>query len=228
MSDLARRIAGLDPARRARLERALAGRRAAPDALRPGDTSPEHAPLSSAQEQIWFMDRLDPGNPAYNIALARRIAGDLDTAALATAFQRLVDRHEALRTSIHGTEDEVWQRVFTGKIVDVVRRTGSGFARGSARLDGMGEFAGTELRIDFQNENLVAYREGAVVASVPDLICVPESETDEPVTTEALRYGFRVDVVGAPCDPRWHAPDGLELVGPRYFGYDHDYVRVGA
>ncbi|WP_329236532.1 DUF917 domain-containing protein [Actinoallomurus sp. NBC_01490] len=77
-------------------------------------------------------------------------------------------------------------------------------------------------------ENLVAYREGAVVASVPDLICVLESETGEPVTTEALRYGFRVDVVGAPCDPRWHAPGGLELVGPRYFGDDHDYVRVGA
>jgi len=46
------------------------------------------------------------------------------------------------------------------------------------------------------------------------------------VTTEALRFGHRVSVLGAPADPRWHSPEGIELVGPRYFGYDHDPVRV--
>jgi hypothetical protein len=64
------------------------------------------------------------------------------------------------------------------------------------------------------------------VASVPDLICVLDTESGEPVTTETLRYGLRVSVVAAPCDSRWRSPEGLELAGPAYFGYDHDYVPV--
>src|SRR3712207_8276425 len=41
--------------------------------------------------------------------------------------------------------------------------------------------------------------------------------------SEDLRYGFRVAVLAAPCDARWRTEAGLELVGPRYFGYDFDY-----
>jgi hypothetical protein len=54
---------------------------------------------------------------------------------------------------------------------------------------------------------------------------VLDTDTGEPVTTEALRYGHRVSVVSAPCDERWHSPAGIELVGPRYFGYEVDPVR---
>ena len=64
------------------------------------------------------------------------------------------------------------------------------------------------------------------MASTPDLICVLDAETGEPVTTESMRYGFRVAVLGVPCHPRWRTPGGLGLVGPRYFGYDLDYVPV--
>ncbi|WP_332307709.1 hypothetical protein [Saccharopolyspora erythraea] len=78
----------------------------------------------------------------------------------------------------------------------------------------------------FQNEHLVAERDGTVLASVPDLICVLDYDAGEAVTTESLRYGQRVAVIAAPADPRWHSPAGLEVAGPRYFGYDIDPVRV--
>jgi DUF917 family protein len=55
---------------------------------------------------------------------------------------------------------------------------------------------------------------------------VLDAETGEPITTEALRFGQRVSVLGAPCDERWHSEAGLALVGPRYFGYDTDAVRA--
>ncbi|GAB3983954.1 DUF917 domain-containing protein [Actinoallomurus acanthiterrae] len=116
--------------------------------------------------------------------------------------------------------------LFTGKITDVERRTSGGFACGTASLTGVGAHEGRTLELDFQNENLVARRDGVVVAGVPDLICVLETDSGDPVTTEGLRYGFRVSVVGAPCDPRWRTPAGLDLVGPGYFGYDHEYVPV--
>lgn len=117
-------------------------------------------------------------------------------------------------------------RLFQGKVADVARRTEGGFARLEARIEGLGEDAGATLVVRSQNEHLVAQRNGALVASTPDLIVVLESDSGEPITTESLRYGFRVTVVGAPCDARWRSEAGLELVGPRYFGYDVDYVPV--
>lgn len=117
-------------------------------------------------------------------------------------------------------------RVFAGKVVDVQRRTVAGFARGEAVMDGTGEYAGQRLQIQFQNEHLVAILDGEIVVSVPDLITILDAETGEPITTEGLRYGFRVVVLGIPCHEKWRTPEGLALVGPRYFGYDIDYVPV--
>ena len=117
-------------------------------------------------------------------------------------------------------------RVFTGKIADVARRTETGFARGEAKIEGTGEEADSTLELRFQNEHLVALRDGEIVVSVPDLIIVLDAETGEPITTEELRYGFRVTVVATPCDVRWRTDAGLALAGPRYFGYDIDYVPV--
>jgi DUF917 family protein len=118
------------------------------------------------------------------------------------------------------------RRLFTGKVVDVARRTVTGFARGEARLSGMDGDTGAELVLRFQNEHLVAERDGVVEASVPDLICTLERETGEAVTTEGLRFGQRVTVIAAPADPRWHTPEGIALAGPRYFGYDIDPIGV--
>jgi len=62
---------------------------------------------------------------------------------------------------------------------------------------------GATLTIDFQNENLIARQQGSdggerILAVVPDLICIVDSETAAPVTTEVLRYGLRVTVLGIP------------------------------
>lgn len=118
------------------------------------------------------------------------------------------------------------RRLFKGKIMDVSRRTEQGFARGEATFHGLDGDTGHELRVQFQNENLIARRDGVVVASVPDLITVLDAETGEPITTETLRYGFRVVVVGLPCAAAWRDAAGLALVGPRVFGYDVDYIPL--
>lgn len=116
--------------------------------------------------------------------------------------------------------------VMLGKVTDVSRRTETGFARGEAHIAGIGDHAHTSLALSFQNEHLLARHDDAVVACTPDLIIVLDSDTGEPITTEALRYGQRVAVLVAPCNARWRRPDGLELVGPSAFGYDVEYVPV--
>jgi hypothetical protein len=111
-------------------------------------------------------------------------------------------------------------RLFHGKIVDVERRLVGGFARGVLLLDGSGPDAGRSLRIDFQNENLIA-RDGAgeVLAVVPDLICIVDEDTAEPITTEIVRYGLRVAVLAIPAPAMLKTPEALAVIGPAAFGY---------
>ena len=127
---------------------------------------------------------------------------------------------DTVREAVGGFE------VFKGKIVDVRRRTEKGFARGEAIMEGVDSYSSQTLELHFQNENLVAMVDGEILVSVPDLITVLDTETGEPITTETLRYGFRVTVLGMPCNEKWRTPEGLDLVGPRYFGYDIDWVPV--
>jgi uncharacterized protein len=113
--------------------------------------------------------------------------------------------------------------LFGGKVVDVMRRTVEGFARGTAKVEGIGDDLGSSLELEFQNEHLVALRDGEPVASVPDLITVLDAETHAPVTTEGISYGQRVEVIGMPCPSIWREPEALEVVGPGYFGYPFEY-----
>jgi DUF917 family protein len=116
--------------------------------------------------------------------------------------------------------------LITGKVSDVDRRTAEGFVRGSVVIEGVGDDAGRLIRIELQNEHLVAVERGRVTASVPDLITVLDSETGEAISTERIRYGQRVTVIAFPCDPVWRTDRGIAATGPRAFGYDFDYTPV--
>lgn len=115
--------------------------------------------------------------------------------------------------------------LFSGKVVDVERRTTAGFATGTVRLEHLAD-ARREMRVEFQNENLVAFEGQRVLATVPDLICLIDHETARPVLNEAVAYGQRLDVIGLPCAPEWQRDGWLDLVGPRAFGYALDHVPV--
>ena len=64
------------------------------------------------------------------------------------------------------------------------------------------------------------------MASTRDLIFLVETETYIPVTTDGLKYGKRVKVVGLKCFHLWRTEKGNELEGPRYFGVDTDYIPL--
>jgi uncharacterized protein len=116
--------------------------------------------------------------------------------------------------------------IFTGKIADVARRATEGFLRGTARVEGLGDFRGQRLELAFQNEFAVGWLDGVPRVMTPDLICVMDTVSGEAVGTETLRYGQRVSVVALPAPPVLLTPRGLEHVGPRAFGYDLDFASV--
>jgi len=136
---------------------------------------------------------------------------------LREARARHEDPVEAIRTAL-GAEI-----IFNGRVKDVLRRTVGGFARGESDVEGLDDHHGHRLRIAFQNEFLIAELDGRTIVTTPDMITLLEAETGAPVTADAMRYGIRVVALAYPCSSQWRSPKGLELVGPRYFGYDVDY-----
>ncbi|MGH7750928.1 MAG: DUF917 domain-containing protein, partial [Candidatus Dormibacteria bacterium] len=149
-----------------------------------------------------------PGTVTQAIDLGQAVFG---------ARKRKENPVQAILRACHGVA------LFEGKIVDLDRRLARGFAVGRATLHGLGPYSGSELMIDLQNENLIAIRDGVPVATVPDLICMVDLETGEAITTEVLRYGLRVAVLGLPCHDLMRTPEALRVFGPRAFGYDLDF-----
>ena len=109
--------------------------------------------------------------------------------------------------------------LMTAKIVDLERHLKGGFAVGHLALEGFGDFAGDTGRIDVQNEFLIFARNGKVEVCVPDLVVVLDVDTGHPITTEMLRYGQRIAVLGLPCHELLRSPEALAVVGPAAFGY---------
>src|SRR5205823_5491818 len=91
-------LARLSEDKRALLVRELARRRARAASTITPRPSGEPPALSLAQQRLWFLDRMAPGQPTYNATLTFRLEGELDVTALRHALDRVVARHESLRT----------------------------------------------------------------------------------------------------------------------------------
>lgn len=115
--------------------------------------------------------------------------------------------------------------LFDGKIVDLERETRGGFSVGKVVIDGFGD-GGGRMEIEFQNENLIARRDGKALAMTPDLITVMDRETADTITTEKLKYGQRVKVIGAAAPAMLRNPAALDFVGPAAFRLGLDFAPI--
>jgi amino acid adenylation domain-containing protein len=111
MSDPRHQLTEFSPER----QQLLARWRAARPTAAPGPEIPRlprdgrDLPLSFAQQRLWFLDQLQPGNPLYNVPTALRLTGPLDLAALTQSIAAVVARHEILRTTFRATGGEPTQ-----------------------------------------------------------------------------------------------------------------------
>ena len=118
------------------------------------------------------------------------------------------------------------QTLIAGKIVDVARQFRAGHDWGTVRIEGVDEDRGRGAEIAFKNEYLIAKVDGDVVLTVPDLITLAETDSGIPVSTDILRPGLRVTVLGLPASPLLKTPAALKSVGPGAFGYSFPYVPL--
>ncbi|MYW18130.1 hypothetical protein GT039_21715, partial [Streptomyces sp. SID2955] len=98
----------------------------------PADTP---APLSYAQQRLWFLDRFEPGSTEFTTLSGLRMRGTLDIAALRTALDGLVARHEALRTTFAEHDGRARQIVHPPRRVDLPVEDLAGPAALDALLD---------------------------------------------------------------------------------------------
>jgi amino acid adenylation domain-containing protein len=119
--DRAERLKKLSPAKRALLLKALQNEAARKEesATIPRRSSQGPAPLSFAQQRLWFMDQLDPTSPLYNVPLAVSLKGQLNMVALEQSFNEIVRRHEVLRTTFEVVEKLPIQIVNRARAVEM-------------------------------------------------------------------------------------------------------------
>ncbi len=134
------------------------------------------------------------------------------------------DPFEALLALLPQTPYSFGCILFRGKIADVQRETRNGFAIGRTSIRSLE--GDSTMELIFQNEHLIARENGKVRAIVPDLICVLDSATAEPITTETLRYGQRVTIMAVAVPPIMRTPEALAVFGPSGFGMDEPFRPI--
>lgn len=188
--------------------------------------------LVEAEDWVWA-ERItrrvcmEWGSRAFNVKGPRTGREVRDWAILGTV-SRAIELGVAVRSAQSSHEDPVQavlaagegKALLRGKVVDVRRRMSGGYLWGKAELEGLDADAGGNMSIEFQNEFLVAWRDGYRIASVPELICLLDSESGEAVGSETLRYGQRVTAIVLPAPSVYLSERGLECAGPKAFGYD--------
>ena len=135
--------------------------------------------------------------------------------------------HDAVQAVVAAGEGFL---LFKGTVTKSDTRGEQGFGWTDAHLRGTGAFSGSTYKIFNKNENMVAWRDGKLDASAPDLICPIDPQTGWAIRSGgiigAFTVGQEVAIVGFPNHPMWRTPKGIDMMGPRHFGFDEDYVPI--
>ncbi len=135
------------------------------------------------------------------------------------------DAFESLLHYLNGHEGRTARILFDGKVSDVAHETRDGWHWGLATLQNLRDEQ-DQFTIEIRNEFIIARHNGVPATMVPDLISVLDRESAEPLTAEMLTYGQRVKVLGFSADPMLRRPESLDVLGPRMFGLDCDYLSL--
>lgn len=148
--------------------------------------------------------------------IGRVIAGARKTSNPATALAAY------LRTTPYYSYCKI---LFDGKVQDVRQEAKAGFNVGHCELVAL-DGSDSRMEVLFKNEHLIARQDGCVRAMVPDLICLVDRETAQPVPAELLQYGQRLQVIGTSAAPIMRTPESLAVFGPQAFGFDDPFVPL--
>jgi DUF917 family protein len=186
------------------------------------------APVTGAETKRWAVE--------HTISLSWRIGREV---ARARKENRIDSVAESIIDAVGGAS--AGRVLFKGKVVGVERKLYLGHVYGEVIIEGTDAVYTGKIKIPFKNENIAAIRipDGGdsetgkernedVLGIVPDLVSVIDAQNGEAIGTPEYRYGLLVQVLGFTASERWTSPKGIEIGGPKAFGFDHlEYKPLG-
>ena len=123
-------------------------------------------------------------------------------------------------------------KLFQGMVTKSDEKGERGFNWVDVEIEGTNEFAGQTYKVFVKNENIVGWLDGKLDAVSPDYIYNLDPKTGESTPEGGSIGGYplhkEVVLVGVPAHKQWRTKKGIELMGPRHFGFDFDFVPIEA
>lgn len=119
--------------------------------------------------------------------------------------------------------------LFRGVVSESEYRGERGFSWTDATIRGTGKYRGHTYRVWVKNENIVSWLDGRVDVTSPDYIWNLDPATGQAMVSNRLGgypEGAEVVMVGVPAHQLWRTEKGIEVLGPRHFGFDFDYTPI--
>lgn len=120
-------------------------------------------------------------------------------------------------------------KLFQGVVTKSEMKNDRGFTWWNVELEGRNEYSGHTYKVFVKNENIVAWLDGVPDAMSPDTIQNLDPKTGDAYNGGDLggyRVGAEVAFIGYETSPMWRTPKGIEVLGPRHFGFNFDYVPI--
>lgn len=116
--------------------------------------------------------------------------------------------------------------LFEGEVSNKEWEDKEGYYWGTHTVSGRGEFGGSEFKIWLKNENHVSWLNGESYVTSPDMLNVVNRETGEPYANSQIAEGQHVAVIGLRAVEQFRSPKGIDILGPKHFGFDIDYTPI--
>lgn len=140
--------------------------------------------------------------------------------ALREAREQKADPVEAIIQASEGI------RLFEGVVDKYDWEDREGFLWGNLFITGENQYSGQSLRIWLKNENEISWLNDRPFIMTPDSLCILNAETGDPITNTNMQEGLQVVVFGIAAPAIFRTPEGLDLVGPKHFDFDLQYVPI--
>ncbi len=118
--------------------------------------------------------------------------------------------------------------IFKGVIREMVWEDRDGFTFGEMIIEGHTAFEGETLKIWFQNENLISWKNDALFITAPDALNIVDDTENMPLLNPYGKVGMPVTVFAVKAFPEWRTAEALKVFGPKFFGYDVPYREMEA
>lgn len=159
---------------------------------------------------------------------------DMKKAIIAGTLSDCLRIGRSIRESQEAGRDPVQELVkslggwllFEGEISKKEWEDKEGYYWGTHTIRGQGEFADSEFKIWFKNENHVSWLVGDTYVTSPDMINVVNRRTGEPYTNSQIEEGQEVAVIGLRAVDQFRSPKGIDILGPRHFDFEIDYTPI--